>query len=82
MYCEIGNQLFERPLKIIQTKRLSELAACFEQMEKASASGHYLAGWLSYEAGYAFEEMFLKEKKTKIVVRRIKIPPPIGVPCL
>ncbi|OGC35179.1 hypothetical protein A2311_03105 [candidate division WOR-1 bacterium RIFOXYB2_FULL_48_7] len=78
LYCEIGNQLFERPLKIIQTKRLSELAACFEQMEKASASGHYLAGWLSYEAGYAFEPKLIRRTNFDFPLLQFGVYPAAG----
>ena len=31
-------------------------------MEKAVASGHYLAGFLSYEAGYAFEQKLINKQ--------------------
>jgi len=55
LYCEIGNKVFRNPLDLIGTNKLSEVAACFDRLESASQQGYYLAGFLSYEAGYAFE---------------------------
>jgi para-aminobenzoate synthetase/4-amino-4-deoxychorismate lyase len=57
--CEIDfertRRIFRSPIEQIETRKLSELPACFARMEKASAKGLYLAGYLSYEAGYGFE---------------------------
>jgi len=47
--------LFDHPQAIIQTNRLAEVENCFAKMEEALAAGYYLAGYISYEAGYAFE---------------------------
>ncbi len=46
---------FDAPLAVIATHTPAEVPACFAQMERALADGRYLAGFLSYEAGYAFE---------------------------
>jgi len=65
VFCEINFEkkklIFDNPIDIIQTYSLSEIPKCFYEIEKAINSGHYLAGFLSYEAGYAFEET-LKQK--------------------
>ena len=57
--CEIDfertRRVFRQPREQIETYKLSELPACFAQMEEATAQGMYLAGYLSYEAGYGFE---------------------------
>lgn len=53
---------FENPRRIIAGYRLEEVADCFEQMEGALKDGYYLAGFLSYEAGYAFEEKLYQDK--------------------
>jgi para-aminobenzoate synthetase/4-amino-4-deoxychorismate lyase len=53
---------FENPAEIISCRKLSEVKNCFGAMEKALAGGNYLAGFLSYEAGYAFEECFRDHK--------------------
>ncbi len=53
---------FQSPRRIIRCQRLSEVNSCFDEMEKASAEGYWLAGFLSYEAGYAFEPCFMDHK--------------------
>ena len=54
--------LFENPKRIITGHRLEEVPDCFEQMEAALKDGNYLAGFLSYESGYAFEEKLWQDK--------------------
>jgi len=53
---------FSNPEFIISCFDPSLMAACFEEMEQALSRGHYLAGFLSYEAGYSFEEKFFPSK--------------------
>lgn len=48
---------------IISCNKLDDIPRCFEKMENALSKGYYLAGFLSYEAGYGFEEK-LKTGKT------------------
>ena len=48
--------IFSRPEKIIRCFRYCGLAPAFEEIESALKKGLYVAGFLSYEAGYAFEE--------------------------
>lgn len=55
--------LFQKPRAIISCANPSLLAACFKDIENALKRGYYLAGFLSYEAGYCFEER-LRENKT------------------
>ncbi len=47
--------LFRAPLDIIACHDYGEIDGLFRQMEAALARGHYLAGWIAYEAGYALE---------------------------
>ncbi len=47
--------LFSAPESIISCYDAGLLNDCFGQMEKAISAGCYLAGFLSYEAGYSFE---------------------------
>lgn len=49
---------FDHPIEIIKCFKQGEVEKCFAKMEKALACGLYLAGFLSYEAGYAFERAF------------------------
>jgi len=54
--------LFKDPKEVISCHKLDRVAGCFEKMESALKQGHYLAGFLSYEAGYAFEEKLWSDK--------------------
>jgi para-aminobenzoate synthetase/4-amino-4-deoxychorismate lyase len=53
---------FADPSEVITTYSLAEIPACFEKMEAALRRGNYLAGFLSYEAGYAFEPRLCSPK--------------------
>lgn len=46
---------FERPQEVISAFAPEDLPTAFAAMEAARAKGLYLAGFLSYEAGYALE---------------------------
>jgi len=48
--------LFDNPLDVICCNNLTDVRDSFDKIERALQSGHYLAGFISYEAGYAFEE--------------------------
>ncbi len=54
---------FQEPEEIIQADREEEVADCFERLEAALKRGYYLAGFFSYEAGYAFEEKLRQNKR-------------------
>src|SRR3989339_699726 len=54
--------LFDNLQEIISCSNLSDVPSCFDKMEEALNSGYFLAGFLSYEAGYGFEEK-LQDKK-------------------
>ena len=54
-------QLFQNPVSLIATYKPSGLKGCFAQMERALKSNYYLAGFFSYEAGYALEKCFAPE---------------------
>ncbi len=53
---------FGSPIEVISCRKLSEITACFEKMETALGRSYYLAGFLSYEAGYGFEDRFRSSK--------------------
>ncbi|MFA5388332.1 MAG: chorismate-binding protein [Candidatus Omnitrophota bacterium] len=55
--------LFEDPEFIITCFDPSLFAACFNDIENALRRGYYLAGFVSYEAGYCFEEKLRENKK-------------------
>jgi para-aminobenzoate synthetase/4-amino-4-deoxychorismate lyase len=57
--------LFQKPEFIISCFDPAEFKACFQRMESALGSGYYLAGFLSYEAGYHFEDSLHEDKAYK-----------------
>ncbi len=56
-------RLFSHPEFIISCFDPSLLAFSFEDMERALSRGYYLAGFLSYEAGYCFEDKLVRHKE-------------------
>ncbi len=50
--------LFDAPKEIIVARDASEVARAFARMEAASRAGLHLAGYASYELGYALEPKF------------------------
>ncbi len=48
--------LFAEPSELIVANSPADVLACFNRMQAASAAGKWLAGYLSYEAGYVFEK--------------------------
>ena len=45
---------FSNPVEIISTKKLAEVATCLDEIQNALNNGFYVAGYMSYEAAYAF----------------------------
>src|SRR5690606_20332103 len=45
---------FSNPVEIISTKKLAEVATCLDEIQNAVNNGFYVAGYMSYEAAYAF----------------------------
>ncbi|MBA3041402.1 MAG: aminodeoxychorismate synthase component I [Alphaproteobacteria bacterium] len=48
--------LFADPCNIVVARTAGEVLPAFERLEAARRSGKWLAGYVSYEAGYVFEE--------------------------
>jgi para-aminobenzoate synthetase / 4-amino-4-deoxychorismate lyase len=48
--------IFKDHESIISCTDLCSIAECFKEIERALESGYYVAGFLSYESGYGFEE--------------------------
>ncbi|TNE59641.1 MAG: aminodeoxychorismate synthase component I [Alphaproteobacteria bacterium] len=46
---------YAQPIKVISAFEPEDLPAAFQELTQAQAEGLYLAGFLSYEAGYALE---------------------------
>jgi para-aminobenzoate synthetase / 4-amino-4-deoxychorismate lyase len=49
---------FDNPVSVITCSSFEHVAQTFEKIEGALAQGLYVAGFFSYELGYAFEEIF------------------------
>src|SRR5579871_3127372 len=48
--------LFLHPIHVISAQSLAEIPDLFRRIELALAQGHHVAGYLSYECGYHFEQ--------------------------
>ena len=49
---------FANPVSLITCSRFQDVSEAFAQIEEALAQGLHVAGFFSYELGYAFEETF------------------------
>ncbi|MBT2130327.1 aminodeoxychorismate synthase component I [Aliiroseovarius lamellibrachiae] len=47
---------FTRPLKVIEAVEAHEVDSALNALDRARAAGHWLAGFASYELGYALED--------------------------
>ncbi len=54
---------FSRPASLISCYESAYLVKAFAEIEKALENGFYVAGFLSYEAGYCFEERLEKKNR-------------------
>ena len=66
-----GALLFSDPIEVVTLTTLSGLESFFLRLEEKLAQGFFLAGWLTYEAGYGFEEC-LADRATTLPA------PPLG----
>lgn len=55
--------VFFDPIDILSTYQLREIPSIFNEIEHHLATGAYLAGYITYEAGYVFEEKFYQQFK-------------------
>jgi len=55
--------LFVKPTKIISCYRLKDVKPAFLEIEHSISRGYYAAGFISYEAGFSFEDQ-LKDLKS------------------
>ncbi|KGD92049.1 aminodeoxychorismate synthase component I [Rhizobium sp. YS-1r] len=56
----VGRSLvFDRPKEIVLARTADEVLPALHRLEEARRSGRWLAGYISYEAGYVFEEKLL-----------------------
>ncbi|MEN3147860.1 aminodeoxychorismate synthase component I [Neorhizobium sp. IRAMC:178] len=48
--------VFDRPKEIVTARTTAEVLPALRRLEEARLSGHWLAGYISYETGYVFED--------------------------
>ncbi|MGH1407306.1 MAG: aminodeoxychorismate synthase component I [Rhodomicrobiaceae bacterium] len=61
-----GGHLFQDPHEIITAYSLSEIVYAFDQISNALKQGHYVAGFMTYELGLAFEDKLHQQLSKKI----------------
>jgi para-aminobenzoate synthetase/4-amino-4-deoxychorismate lyase len=55
---EKSSLYFDNPVSVVSCSSFENVPRSFEKIEKALAEGLYVAGFFSYELGYAFEDAF------------------------
>ncbi|MFA6356099.1 MAG: chorismate-binding protein [Candidatus Omnitrophota bacterium] len=65
--------LFRDPVYVISCEEPSSFDACFGKIEDAIERGYYLAGFISYEAGYCFEESLAGPAKRDFPLMRMGV---------
>ncbi|MBI4418336.1 MAG: aminodeoxychorismate synthase component I, partial [Ignavibacteriales bacterium] len=55
-------RLFLNPKKIITVRSYEEVLPALEELQQAVAAGLYAAGFIAYEAGYAFESVLPRDR--------------------
>lgn len=48
--------VFSEPLRVVRVHKAADILLALEELEAARRAGYWLAGYISYEAGYIFEE--------------------------
>ena len=71
-------RVFSAPSKVIEANNAAEVPKALAAMEAALAQGHYLAGWLGYELGYALEPRLKGRLKPGPLLRMGVFGPPAG----
>ncbi|MCP4650520.1 MAG: aminodeoxychorismate synthase component I [PVC group bacterium] len=56
--------VFTDPLDIISSHEPQNIKSCLRQLQKIIDEGYYASGFLSYEAGYSFEDIFLSKTRS------------------
>jgi para-aminobenzoate synthetase / 4-amino-4-deoxychorismate lyase len=58
---ENGDSLFfQNPIRIVEAASIRDVEAALREVDAATNQGYYAAGYLAYEAGFAFERVFEK----------------------
>ena len=67
--------VFDRPREIVTAHKAEDVLPALERLEEARRAGQWLAGYISYEAGYVFEEklkpLIVPERPTPLIAMGI-----------
>ncbi|MFN7024998.1 MAG: aminodeoxychorismate synthase component I [Pseudorhizobium sp.] len=67
--------VFTQPLEIVVARRAEDVLPALARLEQARQAGLWLAGFLSYEAGFVFEEklrpLIIENRKTPLITMGI-----------
>lgn len=55
--------LFTEPVEVLTAQTLAEVEPLLQSLDEAVEAGHHVAGYLAYEAGYAFEDFEPAEER-------------------
>lgn len=58
--------LFTEPVEVIKASSLAQVEQALRKVDEAVQSGRYVAGFLCYEAGYAFENVLRTEVTSEV----------------
>lgn len=61
-----GGRVFSAPVEIITAYKLADVDAALEAVRAGLRRGFYAAGWLSYEAGIAFEPRLMQRISARV----------------
>lgn len=59
-------RLFTRPRRLITAHSFDEVPGTLKELDRAVADGFHAAGFLAYEAGYAFERVLPKDRLPRV----------------
>src|SRR4029079_2045445 len=69
-------RVFSDAKALIRADSAADVPKALAAMEAALAQGHYLAGWLGYELGYALEPRLAGRLKPRPLLRLVVFGPP------
>ena len=78
-------RVFRNPLRVLAADAPSQVPGVLDTVEQALAQGHFVAGWLAYELGYALEPRLAARAGRAPLLRlgvfaapEAEVPPPAG----
>lgn len=62
-------RVFQDPLRVLAADAPSQVPGVLDAVEQALAQGHFVAGWLAYELGYALEPRLAPQARSEPLLR-------------